>query len=393
MKNRLLLCFTIITLLILSACHAPSPSVGGEGADGAPAASDGSKESGPEGTDASISGKSESGQGAAGQGPSESLSPPDPAEAVPEVVRAVIGKTEEPPPTPEQREEMAQRLGRLGFSVLRDNENMLNYEPVAKFCEDAAAGRDGEVIVFRYPWSYITYMHFVSRGGEITCSYTNYFASKGFEGEEPQGADAFEYTEKGNLIFHIAGNSESSGFRVLPLSEKSREYYKKYVLPGNIFSKGPLDTSWNSKDFSAMNWDWVFEGLWLHETGERMVDINSPYYVKAPDSMSFDSVRLPASVAEGLLQKYFNVPAETLRALDEYDEATDTYSFTGFNGGGYSSTLEVSEWKENPDGSLTLRVDFVSLEFNEELSAQSELTVMPEKGGGFKYLSNVFTAY
>jgi hypothetical protein len=310
-------------------------------------------------------------------------------------VRDVTGDSEEAP-TDAQREEMAQRLAKLGFSVRRDHENMLNFEPVAEFFQNAKAGQDGEVTVIRYPWSYITYIRFSCKDGQLTCTYTNYYPPSRFESGKAEAIDEFDYTEKGNVIFHSEGISYyKTGFRVLPLSQESREYYKKYVAPVNIFTQGPLVGNWNSQDFSAIHsepfhWEWEFEELWRLTTGKRMVAVDSPYYIASPDPMRFDSARFPSEVVENLLQKYFDVPTATLRAMGSYDRNSDTYTFTGFNGGGYSPTLEVSKYQNNADGSLSLWIDFVSLEFGQELSAQSCLTVMPAADGSFKYLSNVY---
>jgi hypothetical protein len=181
------------------------------------------------------------------------------------------------------------------------------------------------------------------------------------------------------------------GFRVLPLSQESREYYKKYVAPVNIFTQGPLDGNWNAQDFSGIHWEWEFDELWRLTTGKRMVDTDSPYYspyyIVSPDPMRVDRARFPSEVVERLLQKYFDVPTATLRAISSYDRNSDTYTFTGFNGGGYSPTLEVSKYQSNADGSLSLWIDFVSLEFGQELSGQTCLTVMPAADGSFKYRS------
>ncbi len=135
-------------------------------------------------------------------------------------------------------------------------------------------------------------MTFTSQNGNITCAYTNYTEEKA-EAEKAQKVDEFTFTEKGNLIYHIESNPDKSGFRVLPLSEESRTYYKKYVVPANTFAAGPLDASWNNEDFSGLNWEWIFERLWEIKTGRDMLDPASKYYKKAPDNNHFDSVCSP----------------------------------------------------------------------------------------------------
>ena len=320
---------------------------------------------------------------------------PNPDEAILKILHDVMGDSEQSPDE-NQRETIAKKLGELGYPVLmRYTQNMLNYEIMAKFCEDASAGRDSEATLFYYPWNGITSHTFCYKDGKMSDYFTNY-SSEGAKSDTPGIIDSFTYTEKGNFMYYSKPTETLSetqdGFRVLPLSEESWELYRKYVAPGDFYTQGLLNGTWNSKDFSAINWEWEFEGLWMHTTGKEMVDRDSPYYVEAPDKMSMDRVKLPAGVVEGLLQKYFDVPTETLRLLNTYDSKTDTYNFKGFRGGGYSPTIEVSKWRENPDGSMTLWIDFVSLEFGQELSAQSILTVMPMKDGSFKYLSNILTA-
>jgi hypothetical protein len=213
-------------------------------------------------------------------------------------------------PSVEQRERMAGNMGDFGFSVLRDDENMLNYKMVAEFFQNAAAGKEGEVTVYTYPCSYVISRTFSYKNGKMTCVFTQYTA-QGSQPEDPQNVDEFMYTKKGNFIYHLEGSTEQSGFRVLPLSDESRAYFRKYIVPVHIiFSDGPLDVSWSSQDFSRLNWDWIFEGLWRNEYGTSMFD--SAYYRKASDSMHLDNVVIPGRVVEGSLQKYFNVSIQTL---------------------------------------------------------------------------------
>jgi hypothetical protein len=97
----------------------------------------------------------------------------DPATAIPEILRSVLGDSEESP-TRQQQEEMERRIAALGFPVLRIDENMQNYEPVAKFSTNAAAGKDGKVTVFFTPWSHAISVTFVSQSGKMTCAYAQY---------------------------------------------------------------------------------------------------------------------------------------------------------------------------------------------------------------------------
>jgi hypothetical protein len=267
---------------------------------------------------------------------------------------------------------------------------MLNYQRLEEFCADVAAGKDGSVTVFYYPWSYITAISLVAQDGELTCVYTQYTAA-GVQGQDSLPIAEFTFTERGNLLFRFEETNYWVGFRVLPLSPQSRAYYRDYIEPVTVFTQGPLNVNWDTTNFSALNWDWIFQRLWQVETGSAMVDPASPYYVRV--EQGFDRAVLPAQLVEDILQKYFPVSRAELRRMDAYDAKINTYSFTGFNGGGYSPTLEVSKWQEHADGSLTLWIDHVALEYGQELAAQSILTVLPAGDGRCKYLSNQYQSF
>ncbi|ADY55370.1 hypothetical protein Sgly_1039 [Syntrophobotulus glycolicus DSM 8271] len=306
-----------------------------------------------------------------------------PKEVIPKIIREVADNKSENPSNA-QVNEVAQKIGNLGFPVLRYNENMINYKPVDDFFKNALAGKEGKVTVYS-PLSYIldiTSYNFTYAKGKMTCSYIIYNAN-GIETMVPRNITKFVYTKKGNVYFHFEDGPEleNTGFRVLSLSEQSREYYKRYVEPGFI-DQGPLVMSWNSSSFNELNWDYILDRLWVYENGTYMG--NSKYYIN-------NSIVIPQDIVEKKLQKYFEVPTKTLRALKQYNKKNGTYTFYGFNGGGYSPTLEVSKFQNNTDGTLTLWVDFVELEFGKELAAQSILTVKNEPDGSFKYISNKYT--
>jgi hypothetical protein len=326
----------------------------------------------------------------------------DPITAIPEMIKNMV-KAGYKPPSATQEEEMmrkmaavmAQKMSELGFPVVRYDENMLNYEPAAEFFKKAMEGKDGEVTVYYSPgWRYINEIHatmFSFQKGKMVSTEIEYTA-EGPRKQEPEDVSEFTYTPKGNLYYRSDGDTEYNGFRILPLSEQSREYYQKYIVPGWIGawnSQGLLEVSWNSRDFSQLNWDHILDRLWSYDNGSYMWD--SKYVHQASENEQSDCLIIPQDIVEGLLQKYFEVPTQTLRAMKQYNKKEGTYTLYGYNGGGYSPTLEVSKWQNNADGTLTLWIDFVELEFGKELAAQSILTVKNEKDGSFKYIANQYT--
>jgi hypothetical protein len=325
----------------------------------------------------------------------------DPLTAIPEIIKNTVKAEYEPPFASEEEKEMqkmaqeiAQKMGDLGFPVVRYDENMLNYEPVAEFFKKAMEGKDGEVTVYYYPtWFYINEIQattFSFQKGKMIATWVLYTA-EGSEKQEPLNVVEFNFTKKGNLYYKLEDYTEYHCFRISPLSEQSREYYQKYIVPGwyeGWTRQGPLDVSWSSSDFSQLNWDYTLDMLWLYENGTYMGD--SKYLHRASGNEQFDRIIIPQDVVERLLQKYLDVPTQTLRAMEQYNEKEGTYTFHGYNGGGYTPRLEVSKWQNNADGTLTLWIDFVELEFGKELAAQSILTVRPGEDGSFKYIANQY---
>ncbi|HHY14381.1 MAG TPA: hypothetical protein GX526_07100 [Thermoanaerobacterales bacterium] len=248
----------------------------------------------------------------------------EPNVVIPEIIRSVVKQGDEFPDV-QKREEMAGKIAELGFSVTRYNQNMLNYEKVDEFLRNVADGIEGEVTVYTYPWIYVISETFSYKNGEMTCTLKHYTAD---EVREPitLKVDEFEYTERGNFIYRLEeSGDEYRGFRVTPLSEKSRTYFQKYIMPGNIFMSGPVNINWNKDNFGDLNWDWIFEKLWEYENGTDM--FNTEYYREARDNFHFDYVEIPREVVEELLQKYFYVPTDILRNIDEYNEEDKTYTF------------------------------------------------------------------
>jgi len=325
----------------------------------------------------------------------------DPITAIPEIIKNTVKAGTESSSAASQmekekemqKEEEMQKIGELGLPVVRYNEDMLNYEPVAEFFKKAMEGKDGEVTVYYYPWTTpetVFGSAFSFQKGKMILTITEYTA-EGFKKHEPQNVTEFNFTKKGNLYYKLEDYTEYHCFRISPLSEQSREYYQKYIVPGWIGtwnSQGLLEVSWNSRDFSRLDWDHILDRLWLYDNGSYMWD--SKYVHQASGNEQSDCLIIPQDIVEGLLQKYFEVPTQTLRAMKQYNKKEGTYKLYGYNGGGYTPRLEVSKWQNNPDGTLTLWIDFVELEFGKELAAQDILTVRPGEDGSFKYIANQY---
>jgi len=94
------------------------------------------------------------------------------------------------------------------------------------------------------------------------------------------------------------------------------------------------------------------------------------------------------AVAEPMLTAYFPITAEWLRGTDNFVPAFNAYRL---HYGGRGVDMRVVDWRENTDGTLSLQIDYMMKEEGIELISVSVLTVRPDAGGGFQFISNAYT--
>lgn len=293
-----------------------------------------------------------------------------------------------PDPTHEDYGRMLEQLASLGLAVEAGDYNMQNYEAVTVFYENAKAGKDGQISIYSIRNYGVSSYTFVSKGGQISCTLAAVdFTEPENPSVDPTGTvTRFEMTDGGHLLFKAVqeGLSDTlNGFCVLPHSEELRTLRRTYIDPVGYSAGGTLTTNWDKDNLSNLNWEFLFETLYTHDTGVYLFDAFTETY-PGDDSR----LAIPAAEVEAVLEKYFPVTADTLHQLSRYDADLNVYAWSGFMGGGYSPEPEVIRSRENPDGSLTLTVGALSLEMGEEYAYTNEVTVMPRADGSFQYLSN-----
>ena len=105
--------------------------------------------------------------------------------------------------------------------------------------------------------------------------------------------------------------------------------------------------------------------------------------------------RIPAQTFEDTVFPYFDISLTDFRKRASYNEAEDIYPWQDVNGSNiyYFPSLipEVTEMRENGDGSLTLCVSVMCLDMRTDCLFKHEVTVIPQDNGKFKYLSNQVT--
>lgn len=305
-----------------------------------------------------------------------------------------------PMPTFEEYSKMSRAIGALGFPVDYYDLDMPNYEKVLAFWEDVKAGNDAHVVVYRlFNWGIVADI-LVNQNGEQFCTSAVYDFPQGKPdgqsdvsfGEPIYKIDDLRMTEKGYLLYLIHNDDpdawpDNRGYRVLPLGEEKRALGRKYVWGIGYLANNMLRDNWDKDNLSVLKMDWVFESLYYKTNG------NMPYE-DYPESGAGDGrVLIPADVMEKVMLDSLPLSVEQLKEVIPYDDTKKTYAYLTYNGGGYSGLPEVVDAVRNADGTLILTIDAVAIEFGNDKSMTSVLTVMDNPDGSIKYLSNTAVIY
>ena len=115
------------------------------------------------------------------------------------------------------------------------------------------------------------------------------------------------------------------------------------------------------------------------------------YYIKYGEAYRdpFDSI--PADLFEEVMTTYLPVTVADLRKAYEYDETAGTYRQETVYNSPDPPFLEVTDYKYNSDGTITLYADGVWPDYNSDQAFSSVIVVKPFKDGTFRILSNDVT--
>ena len=83
---------------------------------------------------------------------------------------------------------------------------------------------------------------------------------------------------------------------------------------------------------------------------------------------------------------YLSVAVSDLRTVYEYDETTETYRQETVYNSPYPPFLEVTDYKYNSDGTITLYADGVWPDYNSDYAFTSAIVVNPFEDGTFLFV-------
>lgn len=274
--------------------------------------------------------------------------------------------------------------------------NMENYEDVDRFLKQCGEGDSGSVVVYelhsdggigRYKFIFDGEDMYVLTANAIwnienkpkitSISYTRVkeweYTDKGWFGYElcvPEPPEVSEIVDGGCMI------------RVNPMTKEQRELSEKCVEVLGYQGNNLLCSNWDTEHMEKLDYNGIYE--YLYEMKYQKKFHGEDY----PDG-------IPKDDFERLLMEYLPITAEKIRKCAVYNEEKETYAWVGLGCGNYAPTFfgtsipEVTDIRENEDGTVTLTVDAVcDMVTCEEAFITHELIVRFEKDGSFQYLGN-----
>ena len=232
----------------------------------------------------------------------------------------------------------------------------------------------------------VTYVH--SMGYSIDGdSETNYEKHKVLE---------WELTDKGNFYYRIypAGDKNYSDFALIRMVEPDRELYDltmKYIWAGDYVGTNIFLIDWTEDNFGDLSFNDIFESLYYDCYGKQFWPEGYEYIIEQ------DCCMIPAAEFEAVVRPYFDIDMEVFREMARYDVNEDTYPWRQIQSNDfvflyyYMVEPEVTEYKVNSDGTITLTVEMLSTDLATDCLFAHELTVRPLDNGKFQFVGNRIT--
>lgn len=300
--------------------------------------------------------------------------------------------------TLEVQQEIIDSIGDSGYAAVdRDDQiNMVNYEQVEDFCNNAAEGKEDSVTVI----SLIDEGGFVRYDMETANGEIDVIVSTlRWEESGPQvcyyhefTAYSWKYTEKGYFFieeYRPPGYDGAPGelaFRVKPLDQNYRDLNRKYVYPVGYERNKLLITDWNEQDYSALDFYDLYERLYYIKYGTYV-----PY-----ETYAGAEYEIPEQDFEEVIQSYFKIDREQIAENTMYDTNRKSYLYRprGLHDAEqpYEPYPEVVAYEEQEDGTLRLFIEAVWEREMTDRAVTSELVVRPLENGSFQYVSNQITS-
>lgn len=298
--------------------------------------------------------------------------------------------------------QMLDVLKKAGYTVFSSEFylNMSHYEKMEHFLKEALADKKAETVIYEIHSSgSIGRRKFIFDGKDMYELYTNTTWS---EENTPivtlnsySRIKQWSYTKKGWFIFEycvpeppevteiVYGNAM---IRVKPIKEEYLELAMKYIIPIGYQGNNLLFSDWSAGKMEKIDYNAIFQYLYSLKYQQ---EFNSSQY----------SNGIPKEEFEQLIMEYLPVTAEQIEQYAVLDIESQTYKWEMLGCGNYSPGVlevvqpEITNIKENKDGTTTLIIDVVCMLAESDAAIRHQLTVQFLENGGIRYLENKIIDY
>ncbi len=295
-------------------------------------------------------------------------------------------------------EQMVEKLKSIGCSVTVTAlySDMENYKELEDFLNASIAGRSGSAVCYeihsdggvgRYKYIYDGKDMYIlsakaawSDDDKPVITYISYTRIK-----------EWKFTDKGWFCYELCVPEYpevteivdgSCMVRVKPITEENKEMSEKCVLGLAYQGNNLLCSDWDIDHVENLDYNGMYEYLYAMKYQGRFPSENYP-----------DGI--PKDEFERLIMEYLPVTAEEIESYAVFDEEKQTYMWERLGCFNYAPTYfgtsfpEVTDIRENKDGTVTLTVDAVcSMILCDDAVITHELTVKFAEDGSFRYLGN-----
>ena len=273
--------------------------------------------------------------------------------------------------------------------------NMENYTKLEDFLNAAAAGRGGSAVVYeihsdggigRYKYSYDgkdMYVLSAKAAWNDDKPVITYISNTRIK--------EWRFTDKGYFCYELCVPEYpevteivdgSCMVRVKPITEENREMSEKCVLGLAYQGNNLLYSDWDADHMEHLDYNGMYEYLYAMKYQEQFPSGNYP-----------DGI--PKEEFERLIMEYLPITSEEIQKYAAFDKEKQTYAWARLGCFNYAPTYfgtsfpEVTDIRENKDGTVTLTVDAVcSMILCDDAVITHELTVRFSEDGSFQYLGN-----
>ena len=175
----------------------------------------------------------------------------------------------------------------------------------------------------------------------------------------------WKLTDKGNFYYRIypAGDKHYSDYALIRMVEPNRELYDltmKYIWAGGYVGTNIFLIDWTEDNLGDLSFNDIFESLYYDCYGKQFWPEGYDFILEQ------GCCKIPAAEFEEVILPYFDIDLDTFREMAQYDAAGDYYPWRQIQTNDfvflyyYTVEPEVTGYKVNADGTITLTVEMLS---------------------------------